>query len=58
MSTYITKNDEHTYQVDVTISTVAFSKQQETTRKLALNFMRPNGKSADILTITFKIKKS
>jgi hypothetical protein len=58
MSTYITKNDEYAYQVDVTISTVAFSKEQETTRKLALNFMRPNGKSADILTITFKIKKS
>lgn len=58
MSTYITKNNENVYQVDVTISTIAFSKEQETTRKLALTFMRPNGKSADILTITFKIKKS
>ena len=57
MSSYISLIRENTYQVDVTISTVAFSKEKETTRKLALNFMRPNGKSVDVLTITFKIKK-
>ena len=57
MSTFIEELGNNEYKVMVDISTIAFSKIAETTRRLTLNFMKQNGRNTDVLTITFKITK-
>lgn len=56
MTTFVEQLEDNKYKVNVDISTVAFSKEATTTRKLLLNFNK--GRSGvDLLTVNFKINK-